>query len=46
MSKASAEILLESVIFFPSFLELLGLFLGLLEARQRLYEQIVNAVQH
>lgn len=35
-----------SQFFPPSFLELLGLFLGLLEARQRLYEQIVNAVQH
>lgn len=45
MTKASAEFVLE--VFFPSsFLELLGLIPGLLEARQRLYEQIVNAEQH
>lgn len=45
ISKASTEIVLESVFFF--FLELLqGLIPGLLEARQRLYEQIVNAEQH
>lgn len=46
MNKASAEFVLEYVFFFLSFLELLGLIPGLLEARQRLYEQIVNAEQH
>ena len=48
MTKAGAEIVLESVFFFffPPFLELLRLIPGLLEARQRLYEQIVNAGQH
>lgn len=46
MNKASKEIILESVFLFFPFLELLGLIPGLLEARQRLYEQIVNAEQH
>lgn len=44
LSKASAEIVLESIFF--SFLELLRPSPGLLEARQGLYEQIVNAEQH
>lgn len=44
MNKASTEIFLESAFF--SFLELLRMIPGLLEAWQRLYEQIVNAEQH
>lgn len=44
LNKARTGIVLESVLGF--FLELLGLILGLLEACQRLYEQIVNAEQH
>ena len=45
VNEASAEIFLEFVFSF-FYLELPGLILGLLEACQRLYEQIVNAEQH
>lgn len=45
MYKANRGTVLESGIFF-SFLDLLGLIPGLLEASQRLYEQTVNPKQH
>lgn len=46
-NKASVEIVLDCVFFFPPFFgEYLRLIPGLFEARQRLYERIVNAEQH